>query len=267
MLIDDLSMYGRKRVYAPAPGSLYSAYRRPLKKARYSLRGSTSKVRVMNRFVDRGLSSSGSLSQQVKSLQSAVRKLQPELKYVDTSLAQSNITAAAGAVTHITAVGQGDTQSTRTGNSIRVKSVDVGFYIPRNGITSIGFDTFFRWAIVQDKQQVADTAPVAGGIFTSAATPWVDFPQEQSLERYRFLYVSPCIDLRQVSFAVAGSWDNAVFTKSNQFSYCWKGDIKVDFNGGASTDMQKNNLYVVFMCFGMDTMDIVGTSRVGYTDV
>jgi len=57
-------------------------------------------------------------------------------------------------------------------------------------------------------------------------------------------------------------------TQKSFWSHSWKGNIKVQYNGNSSTDIQKNGLYVVILSStAVTTGDHTGTARVAYTDV
>lgn len=252
-------MYGTKRIYAPSGGYQPRFY----KKARYS---TTSAVAARNRYTTKGPSKAGTLLQQVKSLQRVVKQLQPELKSADVSITSSNIDATNGAVVHMSAIGQGDGQTNRTGNCITVRKIDVGLAVSRNSVYTPNGpgNTRFRWAVVVDKEQIADTAPVALSVFEFPSTVTVDFPQSANLERFRFLYVSPCIDLQQMAFNSV----TAVPQISNCFKYHWSGEIKVGYNGSATTDIEKNGIYIVYITEGTNSeLDVTGYSRIQFTDV
>lgn len=215
----------------------------------------------MNRRTTGGPKTSGTLRQQVKSLQKVVKRLAPEKKMVDVSLAQANIPNT-GAVTHITAVGAGTGQNQRVGNTINVTDITCRGFL--TGGTDVDIVSFMRFAIVVDKEQVADTQPTAANIFTSQQAVQA-FPNLDNLERFRVLWMSSVYDMRMVSLDT----DSTVPpTRSSVVQGSWKGNIKVSFNGTASTDMDKNNIYFVILKeLGTETADFSGTARIAFTDV
>jgi len=255
-------MYGStlgKRTYAPQ-----YAYRPYFKKARYS-KSTTAAVASRAKFSTKGPSSSGTLTQQVKSLQRIVRQLQPELKSIDVSVNSSNISTSTGAVVHCTQIAQGDGQNGRTGNLINVRKLDFGIRIQRQtAYTFSPGQASFRWAVVVDKEQVTDTSPVALSAFEYPGEPWVDFSQILNNERFRYLYVSPVYDLAQM----AVNSITAIPQTSNMFKFHWDGETKVGYNGSASSDIEKNGIYVVYMTVGSgDELDVDGRVRVQFTDI
>jgi len=199
----------------------------------------------------------------VKSLQRVVRNLAPEIKYLDVDLASSNITTS-GTTTQITAVAQGDTQSTRTGNTINVTSVSIIGRWSKAGDTAYSGNAFYRWAVVVDKEQVADTLPAASAIFTGS--PIGNFPNLDNLERFRILYLSPVFENARMSSDTDAT--TSVATINSHWKWSWKGNIKVSYNGTAGTDIEKNGIYVVYLSNDtQDTIDVAATARIGYTDV
>lgn len=210
-----------------------------------------------------GLSTAGSLSRQVKSLQKVVKTLTPELKYLDTAMDASNIPGT-GSVVHLTGLAQGTGQGNRVGNSVNITSVYCAGFWVRN-ITDPSINALTRIAIVCDKEQIGDTAPTAADIFSIPGEPTFVAPNLSNLERFRILHISHIYDSNMMGL----DSDNIALrapTQQNVFEYMWKGNIKVSFNGTAVTDVEKNNIYVVYL--SNDTViDFDGTCRIGYTDM
>lgn len=225
----------------------------------------TGRFRFLNKRTQTGPRTNGTLTQQVKALQRFVKTLAPEVKYIDNTLFQTDIPAT-GAVVHVSAVAQGDTQGTRTGNTINVTGVDLSGNFIRIS-TDFAGAAFLRVALVQDREQVADTAPSVANIFATG-DPVNALPNLDTLERFRILWLSPVMDAWQMVLdsdrLVAGS----VPTHKGTYSHSWKGNIKVSFNGTASTDIQKNGLYFCYLTSsGVTTFDANGFARLCYTDV
>jgi len=201
------------------------------------------------------VSKQGSLLQQVRSLQRFVATLKPEIKFHDTACAGSNVPVT-GTVDHITDIAQGDTVSTRTGNAINVVSITLKGTISDYGAAG----SHFRVCLVQDKQQVADTAPAAGTIFSDAiasANPVTAVPTIANLSRFNVLWMSR---------AYHSGGLNAGFV-NNYWECSKKVNIKVSYNGTASTDIEKNGLYVIFLSDqAAATVDFNGLARLGFTD-
>jgi len=233
----------KRRLFTPTPGS------KRLKASRART------VQRVNRRVARGPRTSGTLYQQVKSLQRTVKNLAPEIKYIDVPLTSTNVTTAGTAI-HLTPIAQGDTDSTRTGASILLKNLTLRWRVDIGSMGAANFAS--RFAIIQNLQQVPDTAPAVSAVFTGS-NPVSALPNVGFLENYKILYMSPYLShLRMQTFG----------TQSNYIEWSWNGNIKVDYNGTASTDIQKNGIYFVFVTNDTsDTQDFDGIVRIGYTDV
>lgn len=250
-------------MYTPYRGSMTPRFpmKRKLTFTPYSS-AKRSKANVAQKFnrrtVTRQFTTKGTLYQQVRSLQNAVRKLAPEMKFVDSSLAVTNVTTS-GQVLHVTPVAQGDTSLTRTGDAIYVKQIAVRFRMDLGSDTAGNFGS--RFAVIVDKQQVADTAPGNADIWQSAGGASVisGFLNEATLERFRVLWLSPYVSHAQV--------------QNNQINNHWEYtntalNLKVEYNGATSGDVQKNGIYFVWITNDTgNTMDGDGTCRIGFTDV
>jgi len=204
---------------------------------------------------------SGTLWMQVKALQRAVKNLSPEKKYTDLSLSQINI-GVAGAVTHITSVAQGDTIATRTGNVLNLVSITCKGKIA-TAANALAVGSYMRILVVVDKQQVADTSPSAADVITDGiftADPVSMLPNTAFLERFRILHSSRLYDGSRIATGTA--------TQDRSWEYSWTGNMKVEYNGTAGTDIQKNGVYVVFLTDDAgNVLDFSGVARVGFTDV
>jgi len=256
-------MYKRAR---PNYNARYTPYTGGGKRARYyapTSAGRTTFSRFNKRTTPR-VSTTGTLVKQVKALQSVVNSLAPEIKYSD-NFGGAQPTEA-GAVVHLTAIPQGDTQTTRTGNTICVKNVCVEGYISR-ATTDPSVLSDLRFAVVLDKKQVTDTSPTAAQIFQDPANAWSSLPNTANLERFTVLWMSPVYDAYQYGYDTNVLASRAP-TQSNKFKFSKNMNLKVSFNGSAGSDIEKNGLY--FVCLNSDvTLEpiINAVTRVGFTDV
>lgn len=211
-----------------------------------------------NKHYGKGPRKTGTLTQQVKSLQRFVNTLKPEVKYHEVGISGTNITTT-GSVFHLSNIAQGDTVATRTGNSILVTDLVVkGSFSSYTGSAAVSF----RIAIVVDKQQIADTSPSAGDIFTDAvatANPVTAVPSVATAERFRILWMSKLYN--------GGALANTANTQIPFYEVAKKMNLKVSFNGTASTDIEKNGIYFVFLTDdGANTVDYNGLCRIAFTD-
>jgi len=200
--------------------------------------------------------SAGPVSKQLESVKKALRRTAPELKYVDVDVTQVNINTP-GTVESIFQIAQGDTQGARDGNSVRVKSISLlgAWHVGTSPID----DSFYRLAMVQDLQTISDTAPAITDMFSSA-DPRVSFPSLVHLGRWKYLWVSDLINP-----------DNMVATVGTHklgVQWEWTGDLLVQYNSTAITDIQKNEVVFVILSNDTDnTVDFTGSVRIGFIDV
>lgn len=248
---------------------VFSTPARSVKRFRRTGPVATRAYRSNFKHVTQRVRTSGTLTQQVKSLQRAVKKLAPETKYFDVSLNQSNITVS-GSVTHITGIGQGDTLTTRTGNAINVTNITCkGTWV--RGSDALAAASFnYRILVVVDTQQVADTNPTAAAVITDGgftANPITCLPNTDNLERFRVLYTSPLYESAKGCLTAANvSGTSAVQTSTLEFNKSLS--LKVSYNGTASSDIQKNGVFVVFLTDStQNTLDFSGIARVAFSDV
>lgn len=265
-----------RAVFGPVTRSFlfyrYSMYRTPsrpgAKRRLFTTPASTrpfkrSRTAFQNKFNRRylpGVRTGGSITNQLKSLQRAVNALKPEIKYVDTQIPITNSVALTGSVIHLTQIQQGDRTSDRTGDAISVKRLAMRFRIDRGSFSTAGFGFGMRIVMFVDKQQIADTSPAIGDVLElPSGTGLVSaFPRTVNLERFRILYMSPYLD----AFRVQNGDIN------DYYEFNWSGDLKVEFNGSAVSDIQKNGIYFGFVTNDTsNTVDGDGYVRVGFTDV
>lgn len=236
---------------------------RPFKRLRQVVKG----YRANYRHYVPGPRTTGTLVQQVKSLQRVVKALSPEKKFFDVSLNQTNVSNT-GAVTHVTGIAEGDSLNTRTGRLINVLSVSVKGSWTRGSTTSTA-SPCYRVLLVCDKQQVADTLPSCSDVISDAgfsAHPIMVLPNTANLERFRLLYVSPLME--SARGMMLGNNGISGMTQSNCVDHTWIGSIKVEYNGSNAGDIQKNGLYVLFLTDDItSTPDFTGICRVAFTDV
>lgn len=210
----------------------------------------TSKYSSFNKRTVAGPRTRGSLYSQVKSLQKVVKRISPEIKNLDVTITQANITTS-GTITHISAIPGGSGANARVGNT-----VDLTGLVLRLALSQTSNGTYQRIYVIQDRQQVADTTPSITDIF-STAVPVNAQPNSDNIARFSFLWVSPMIE---------GTLVNAAQQKT-VFEWSWKGSKKISFNGTASSDIEKNGLYVVTLSDQSgNTVDVQGTVRLQFTD-
>lgn len=256
-----MAMYGR-RFSRPV-------YRRRFRPFRRAAWGAASAYRKTTKVTKPGPSGSGPLRSQVRQLRTYVRKLAPEQKSIDLDLDVTNL-ASSGAIVSIVNIPSGAGDDDRIGNTINITGIIVNGIIVRSTDFTNGAanNSYIRFCVVQDTQQVADTAPTAASMFLDPAEPWNLVAPAQS-SRFRVLWASQLFDLaRIIPDSDLIPLSAIIPTMSPVFSFQWSGNVKVDYNGSAGTDVEKNGLYFVALTNNtVSTGDIEAKARVIYTDV
>lgn len=154
-----------------------------------------------------------------------------------------------GSITHLTPITQGDSTANRQGNSV------LGKYLTCRGILTkhaSATATQVRCMLFRDNQQVGDTSPGISDILQS--TPYINsMLSSTTVGRFTKLY------------------DKLVFLSSNkpsgQFVINLAVKSHVRFNGSASSDIQKNGLYLVLVSNeATNTPSVDAQARFGFYD-
>lgn len=183
----------------------------------------------------------------VKALRGLVNS---EMFKKDTSV---TLGAAQSNIVRLTDISQGDTVSGRQGNSILLRNITIKGKIEINA--AVTGNSAVMIALVQDTQQVSDTTPAVADIFTAQNDP------------HTLLNVGT-----QGRFKVIKRW-NYILTpaaggaNAKQLDY-WKSlYTHVRYNGSGSTDLQKNQLYLVMITSENTNYPTIAlNARVGYRD-
>lgn len=162
-----------------------------------------------------------------------------------------NTTAASSAgVTHINAIAQGDGDSGRTGNSLLMKYLYMSLNIVRNSASTASSDTV-RVVVVIDKEQVGDTTPAYNAVF-EANNP-LALINKNNVGRFTILY-DKFYNLTSNSPAV-------------QIKEMIPLNMHCRYNGTASTDIEKNGLYVMWIGGSLSNEpSFAGNARLAYYD-
>jgi len=214
------------------------------------------------------------LAKKVLRLERISRTRRPEEKFFDTALSAINISDAAGAIISIVNVAAGSDYNNRVGDTIRIHRVE-GFVRIADGAGSIGTvptnEQHIRCNVVQDTQQVSDTSPGVGTVFSSTSEPESNMLNEAvSHKRFKILATSQlwsCAMLASTSTPVATLLPLSP-TQSNTWNFDFKCNIRVSYNGTAGSDFEKNGVYVTWRTnVAADTVDSDGRVRIYYTDI
>lgn len=174
-----------------------------------------------------------------------------EMLHKDTTYSTSSISGA-GSVVHLTNIAQGDDYNGRTGNSILLRSLSYRYKLEIN--SSVTSNTTITCLIFQDTQQVADSTPSVTDVLAAATTH--SLLSLSSPGRFKI------ISRKSYTLTPASGGRPALEYKGFHKLYS-----HVKYNAGASTDVQKNGLYVLFISSEATNYPTVsGTFRIGYHD-
>lgn len=153
-------------------------------------------------------------------------------------------------VTSLNPIANGDGEGARTGNSILAKYLSVNFIVNRNSVSTTSADSF-RVVIVRDNEQVADTAPAYTDVFS--ANSIVAPLNVLNVGRFTLL-----LDKR---FYVSYNKAQASFQQVIPLNF------HLRFNGTASTDIEKNGLWLMILDdASANHPSMAGNSRIAYYD-
>lgn len=113
------------------------------------------------------------------------RTYKPELKKYDNGQSSYACGTTAGFVP-VTGIAQGDNYNNREGNKILVRYVNAKGWIKHNNTATDG-QVVKVW-LIQDKQQVGDTAPTAAQLFTVAANSVTSPLNPTTCGRFKILW-------------------------------------------------------------------------------
>lgn len=174
-----------------------------------------------------------------------------EMFHYDTTFSSAAIVST-GANTHLTALAQGDSATGRTGNSILLRSLTYRFRLEVN--SAVTLDTGVTVIIFIDTQQVSDTSPAVTDVLTTATCE--SLLNLNAVGRFKILSRKTYI----LTPASGGRPAIEVNNTMNLYKH-------VRYNGTASTDVQKNGLYVMFISSEpTNTPVVTGAFRIGYHD-
>ncbi len=182
----------------------------------------------------------------------ALRKLvNVEFKKFDLSNSGNTIDLT-GSVNHLSGIAQGDTVSSREGNSILAKSLLFRGHLARHASAST---TIVRFLIVRDNQQIADTTPGMTDVLDPTVSTLIFAPlNDVNVGRFTVLH-DQTIRL-----------DDATGTLKT-FDIYIPMNKHIRYNSTASTDIQRNGLYAMWCSNeGTNLPTNVGFSRLTYVD-
>lgn len=157
--------------------------------------------------------------------------------------------SSTGVVNNLTNIGQGDSVSTRTGNSIFVRSIFGRIAISHNNASN---NTFHRIILFIDTQNVSDTSPAVTDVLQASG---ITAPlNRETVGRFKILM--------DRYFAT-----NTVDTSSKVIKINKQMRHHVRFNGATSNDIQKGGIYILMLSSEpTNTPSYTYTLRTSYHD-
>ena len=149
----------------------------------------------------------------------------------DTLESGTVITSAGTYSTHLTSIAIGDTDQTRTGNSIFVRSVNIRGQLIYNATAGVT-PTLTRLMVVIDTQQVSDTGMFIGNVIDFSTNGVNAHVAKSTAGRFKILYSKVLVN---------DSIDRTV----SQFNINLPMRHHVRYNGLNNTDIQKGGIYVL----------------------
>jgi hypothetical protein len=173
-----------------------------------------------------------------------------EMLHKDTNIV---LGATQSRILQVVDITQNDTDTGRTGNSLLLKNIYFRGQLTIN--PSVTSNTRVTLALVKDKQQVADTAPSLGDIFTSSTDPDT-LLNLSTTGRFKILW------RKTYTLTPVGGGRNCY-----DITKYWKLYDHVRYNGPASTDIQRNGYYLAIITSEAANFPTVNlNNRVGYHD-
>lgn len=189
-----------------------------------------------------------------------------EMKFFDTDISVANVAnafvAATNQVPTLHIIPQGDTQSTRDGRRVWLKSIHLKFTVTPGTLTS-DVRNKFRWILYMDTQ------------CNGAAITGAQLLQNFTVNGYRNIENTQRIKvIKDVSFTIpilSTLEDASVRQNERLVRYNKTCNIPIDWDSTASTGSlattRSNCIGLIYVATSAaDTMDVVGESRVRFTE-
>jgi len=190
-----------------------------------------------------------------------VIRAEQEPKFLDTTSGYSNVSAA-GALTNLTAIGQGVGGSQRTGDFVRLSKLVIRVAGYQNNTTALQFPNIVRVLVVRWNLNNAVSPPAVGDVLTTASTLSIG---QSITSTYNSL------QLKEGAMEILHDSYHFTSLNSNSFAFCKELDVsrfEIDFNPTANTGfghiyvlMQSDDAGVVSPC-----PSVAFSSRVVYDD-
>jgi len=190
-----------------------------------------------------------------KYVQKCVKRM-IEKKYATAVIDQANV-GAAGSILSLgcAAITQGTSDSTRTGNIIRVVKLMVRFQVT-SVVTSL-----FRYLIVWDKQSNGTLPGVAEVLLNANVNGMYNPDTVVGHGGKRFTIVKDSLIPINPSITAA----NQIYYRTHTFIKSMGRPVVYDASTGAATDLVSNNLFILYLDTS-GTSDVVGYSEIEFED-
>lgn len=165
-----------------------------------------------------------------------------------------------GRIHHLTAIAAGTAVTERVGRRVRLHGLNMRFRVER--LSNTDFPIAFTMMVVLDTQQVGDNAPSASDIvaYTGDRDCGMGILNKANVPRFKVLYRNTFL------LADIQSGMNAQLIDK----YLRLPAVNVGYNGTASTDIERNGLYLCMFSGGdpaADEIFISGEACMTFTDV
>lgn len=147
---------------------------------------------------------------------------------VDFPISATGSVGTTPVITNLTAIATGDTEGTRTANSILLRYLYMKQTVRLNASSNYAR---VRVVVVRDKQQVGDTAPAWLDVYESTSP--IALLNKNTVGRFDILF-DKCYDLDA---------NNAQFVVDKYIRL----QSHARYNGSASTDIQKGGIYYMYV--------------------
>lgn len=189
-------------------------------------------------------------------------KMDRELKFLDTTLSFNvDLTGEVPATGQLNLIPQGDTESTRDGYKVLVKSIAIKAFVQLvPGAAALASATAYIY-LVQDTQ-CNGAAAAATDVLTSASFP-LAHSNVQNAGRFRIL------KKWTMDFNPGASNGGTYNTCSRHIDFYKRLDVPISFNGatGAITEIKSNNLFLLAGAASLDDLiQVNGSCRIRYYD-
>lgn len=173
-----------------------------------------------------------------------------EMLHVDST---ALIAGSQNSITHITGIGQGDTDTGRTGNSLLLRNIYIRGRLVINSL--ITTSSRVMMALVCDTQQIGDSFPSVTDIFKSG-TDTETFLNLNASGRFKIMWRKQVV----LTTASGGSPTREVVKYIKLRKH-------VRYNGPNAGDIQKNGIYLVIITSESVNFPAVDLGvRIGYHD-